>query len=83
MIVVISPDVVVIGGGIAAAGELLFAPIREELRLRVRTTSLDAVTLVAAELGVWAGAIGAAVHGAERAADRAAGRATDDVGIPA
>ena len=32
-------------------------------RARVRTTSLDAVTVVPAELGVWAGAIGAAVHG--------------------
>ena len=31
MITVISPDRVVIGGGVAAAGELLFAPIREEL----------------------------------------------------
>ena len=68
MITVISPDRVVIGGGVAAAGELLFAPIRAELERRVRTTSLDAVTLVPAELGVWAGAIGAAVHGAEAAA---------------
>jgi glucokinase len=67
MITVVSPDRVVLGGGIAAAGELLFAPIRAELRRRVRTTSLDAVELVAAELGTWAGAIGAAVHGAERA----------------
>ena len=71
MITVISPDKVVIGGGVAAAGDLLFAPIREELAVRVKTTSLDAVTVVAAELGVWAGAIGAAVHGAERAAERA------------
>jgi glucokinase len=68
MITVISPDRVVIGGGVAAAGELLFAPIRAELERRVRTTSLDAVTVVPAELGVWAGAIGAAVHGAEAAA---------------
>jgi glucokinase len=68
MITVISPDRVVLGGGMAAAGEALFAPIRAELRRRVRTTSLDAVELVAAELGTWAGAIGAAVHGAERAA---------------
>jgi glucokinase len=70
MVTVISPDRVVIGGGVAAAGDLLFEPIGAELRLRVRTTSLDAVTIVAAELGTWAGAIGAAVHGAERAADR-------------
>ena len=70
MIVVISPDRVVIGGGIAAAGDLLLAPIREELRRRVRTTSLAEVEVVTAELGTWAGAIGAAVHGAEAAAGR-------------
>jgi glucokinase len=66
MITVISPDRVVVGGGVAAAGELLFAPIRAELARRVRVTSLADVTLVVAELGTWAGAIGAAVHGAER-----------------
>ena len=72
MIAVISPDRVVIGGGISAAADLLFGPIRAELERRVRTTSLDEVELVTAELGVWAGAIGAAVHGAEAAdvADR-------------
>jgi glucokinase len=68
MIVVISPDRVVIGGGIAAASDLLLGPIRDELRRRVRTTSLDAVEIVTAELGTWAGAIGAAIHGAEMAA---------------
>jgi glucokinase len=68
MITVISPDRVVIGGGIAAAGELLLAPIREELARRVRMTALAEVELVTAELGTWAGAIGAAVHGAEAAA---------------
>jgi glucokinase len=65
MVAVISPDRVVLGGGVAAAGELLLEPIRAELRRRVHTTSLDAVTVVTAELGTWAGAIGAAVHGAE------------------
>ena len=34
----------------------------------MRTTALDAVTVVPAELGTWAGSIGAAVHGAERGA---------------
>jgi len=67
-VVVISPDRIVIGGGMAAAGELLFAPIRAELARRVTITSLDDVVLVAAELGTWAGSIGAAVHGAEQAA---------------
>jgi glucokinase len=57
----------VIGGGIAAAADLLFVPIRAELRERVRTTALDEVRLVTAELGPWAGSIGAALHGAEAA----------------
>jgi glucokinase len=68
MIAVITPDRVVIGGGIGAgATDVLFEPIRAELRLRVRTTDLDRVELVTAELGTWAGAIGAAIHGAEAA----------------
>jgi glucokinase len=67
MVTVITPDRVVIGGGIAAAADLLFDPIRDEIARHVRTTSVDEVTLVAAELGTWAGAIGAAVHGAEMA----------------
>jgi len=66
-VVVISPDKIILGGGVAAAGELLFAPIRAELARRVTITSLDDVELVAAELGTWAGSIGAAVHGAEQA----------------
>ena len=72
LITIISPDRVVIGGGIAAAGDLLLEPIRAELRLRVRTTALDDVTLVTAELGTWAGSMGAAVHGAESAATASA-----------
>jgi glucokinase len=67
MITVLSPDTVVLGGGVAAAGELLFGPIRAEVERRVKTTSLDEVSIVPAELGTWAGAIGAAVHGAEQA----------------
>jgi glucokinase len=76
MIQVITPDRVVIGGGVARAGELLFAPIRAELRRRVTTTNLAEVELVPAELGTLAGAIGAAVHGAERAAEGASAART-------
>jgi glucokinase len=68
MVVALTPDRVVIGGGVSAAGDLLVAPIREELARRVFVTDLAQVRVVAAELGTWAGAIGAAVHGAERAA---------------
>ncbi|MEA2676419.1 MAG: glucokinase [Chloroflexota bacterium] len=67
MVTVITPDRVVIGGGIAAAGDLLLDPIRAEVGRRVHVTSLDQVTFAMAELGTWAGAIGAAIHGAEMA----------------
>jgi glucokinase len=67
MIAVLSPDKVVIGGGISASADLLLGSIRDELQRRVRTTSLEAVEIVTAELGTWAGAIGAAIHGAEAA----------------
>lgn len=79
LVVLISPDRVVIGGGVAAAHELLLGPIRAELQRRVRVTSLEHVELVTAELGTWAGAIGAAVHGAERAED-AGGRSVTAAG---
>jgi glucokinase len=65
VVVALSPDRVVIGGGVAGAGDLLLEPIRDEVRRRVHVTDLDQVEIVAAELGTWAGAIGAGVHGAE------------------
>jgi glucokinase len=77
MVAVITPDVVVLGGGISAAFDLLRDPIEAELRERVHTTALDRVRLVPAELGTWAGAIGAAIHGAE-AADAAVAAERDD-----
>src|SRR3954451_1212265 len=77
-IAILSPDLVVLGGGVAGAGDLLFDPIRAEVARRVRTTSLDEVRIVPAELGTWAGAIGAAVHGAERAAASSASAAVPE-----
>ena len=64
----ITPDRVVIGGGNGtAAFDLLIGPIQDELRPRVTMTRLDRIEIVPAQLGVWAGAIGAAIHGAEAA----------------
>ena len=68
LVVAITPERVVLGGGVAGAGDLLLEPIRAELRRRVFVTSLDGVEVRLAELGTWAGAIGAAIHGAERVA---------------
>ena len=72
-ITILTPERIILGGGWASAGELIIEPIRAELRRRVITTPVERVDVVLAELGTWAGAIGAAVHGAERVA---AGSAT-------
>ncbi len=81
LVVLLTPERVVIGGGVAGAGDLLLAPIRRELGARVRMTSLERVRIVVAELGTWAGSVGAAIHGAEagtrRGTSRAAGKQDD------
>jgi glucokinase len=57
---VLDPEIVVIGGGIARAGDTLFVPLRREMA-DVEWRPLGAgVPIVAAELGEHAGAIGAA-----------------------
>ncbi|MDQ6815880.1 MAG: ROK family protein [Actinomycetota bacterium] len=57
---IFNPEVVVIGGGVIAAGELLLAPARAEMRRRALAPSRDEVRIVAARFGVEAGMIGAA-----------------------
>jgi glucokinase len=59
---------VVIGGGIAAAGEPLFGPLREELAARARLDFVRDLRVVPAALGEQAGLIGAAalVHAGDR-----------------
>jgi glucokinase len=64
-VVLLTPDVVVIGGGAAGAADLLLDPIHKELRKRIHVTNVDQVRVVLTELGPWAGAIGAAIHGAD------------------
>ena len=56
---IFNPEVVVIGGGISAAGELLLGPAREEYERRVLRATAGA-RVVAAELGNDAGVLGAA-----------------------
>ena len=55
------PEVVVIGGGAIAAGELLLGPAREEVALRALPPLRDGVRIVAAELGAEAGLVGAGI----------------------
>lgn len=56
------PEVIVIGGGIARAGEQLFAPLAAELARIEWRPGGHAVPIVPAVLGEWAGALGAAAQ---------------------
>ena len=64
---VFDPEVLVVGGGVMAAGELLLEPAREELRARAMEPARS-VRVSAAALGDDAGMIGAALLAAEEAA---------------
>jgi glucokinase len=50
-IMLINPARIVIGGGIANAGDALFVPLREELRRRITAWSRARIDVVPAELG--------------------------------
>lgn len=56
---IFEPEVIVVGGGVIAAGELLLEPAREELRARA-LPPMNRAQVAAAELGENAGMIGAA-----------------------
>jgi glucokinase len=53
-------DRVVIGGGVAQSGELLFAPLRTELKRRARLSFTRDLEIRQASLGTEAGVVGAA-----------------------
>ena len=55
------PQVIVIGGGVSAAGELLLEPAREVMRRRALAPGRDDVRIEAAAFGAEAGMIGAAM----------------------
>ena len=63
-VVLLAPDLVVVGGGVGSVGEKLLEPLRREVARRVFVSV--PVEIVQAELGVRAGAIGAALRGAGR-----------------
>ena len=58
---IFNPELIVVGGGVIAAGELLLAPAREEMLRRALTPSRDTVAIVPARFGIEAGMLGAAV----------------------
>ncbi len=57
----LNPEKVIIGGGVAEAGDLLFDPIRRTIKERAMVVAGEAVEIVPAELGNSAGVIGASM----------------------
>ena len=62
---VVAPDLVVVGGGLSAAGRLLIAPARESFKEQCLPYASKGVRWVRARLGNKAGLIGAALLGFE------------------
>jgi glucokinase len=57
----LDPEVIVIGGGVIAAGELLLAPAREELAARALPPIAAEVRVEPARFGAESGMLGAAL----------------------
>ena len=58
---IFNPEVIVVGGGAMAAGDLLLDPAREEMRARGLRPNREQVRIVPARFGAEAGMLGAAV----------------------
>jgi glucokinase len=67
---IFNPDVIVVGGGVMAAGELLLEPARAEVARRALPPSRDLVRIVDARFGAEAGMIGAAALAIDGLAER-------------
>lgn len=61
VLTVFGPERVIIGGGGAEAGEALLDPLRAAVKRRLTLIPPEVVSIVAAELGTTAGAVGAAL----------------------
>jgi glucokinase len=58
---IFNPEVIVVGGGAMAAGDLLLEPARAEMKARALKPNRDQVKVVAARFGADAGMLGAGV----------------------
>jgi glucokinase len=67
---IFNPEVIVIGGGLIAAGDLLLTPAREEMERRALPFPRDLVRVVPAHFGGDAGLIGAAALAFDGLEDR-------------
>lgn len=67
----LNPDTIVIGGGVAKAGEWVFGPVRSEIKNRCSPVFWQKLEIVPAQLGSDAGLIGAATLGLDLALAKA------------
>lgn len=61
VVIALTPQRVIIGGGVAAAGDMILEPIRRTIRERVKVADPEAIEIVPATLGNNAGLMGAAM----------------------
>lgn len=62
---ILNPEVIVIGGGVALAGDILFDALKEEVKKTALGVAIDGVKFLPAALGNDAGVVGAAALFAE------------------
>ena len=67
VVTLFGPDRIIVGGGIAEAGDLVLEPITEAVKQRVTLVPTDGIEIVPASFGRFAGAVGAALAGELRA----------------
>ena len=63
MLNILDPEIVVIGGGVALSGSILFDRVNKKLNEYALPSVLEGLKIVSAELGNDAGIIGAAYLG--------------------
>ena len=64
IMVVLAPDTIIIGGGVAQSGDILLKEIRTAMHERAHLYKVSDINVVPASLGFYAGSIGAALYGA-------------------
>ena len=67
VITIVDPDIIVIGGGLSAAGDLLLDPIRRAVARHLRVVPAEDVHIAQGTLGITAGAVGTALAAMETA----------------
>ena len=61
IVIALTPRCIIVGGGVAAAGDLILEPIRRTVKERIKLADADACEVVPAILGNNAGLLGAAI----------------------